>query len=117
MCNESQLEDIKEENVNSSLPPIESTLNYELINKTIISPINSNQPEPPLESIIFPPSQPSLETTNLFNSGIDSNGTNENGCAIAIQVDEDYEEEENDDEISETVALTQKFDKIRMKKD
>ena len=114
--NESQLQGLKEENAMRSLPPIEPAFNYDLSNPTTKSPINSSQPENQPESIVLQ-SQTSLETATLVNvSGSNSNTTNGNGCAIAIQVDEDYDEEENEDEISETVALTQKFDKSRMKK-
>lgn len=120
--NESQLQNHKA-NAISSLPPIKSednydlSINHDLIDMTLTNPIpepiNSNHENLP-ESLI---PQSSLDTTNLVNIGGSSNNTtNENGCAIAIQVDEDYEDEENEDEISETVALTQKFDKSRTKK-
>ena len=54
-----------------------------------------------------------LDVSGITNS---SNISNENGCAIAVQLEDDLEEEENEDEISETVALTQKYDKSRLKK-
>jgi len=122
--NESQLQNHKENAINS-LPPIESednynlSFNHDLIDMTVTNPMpksnNSNHANSP-ESLI-PQSQSSLETTSLVNIGGSSNNTtNENGCAIAIQVDEDYDDEENEDDISETVALTQKFDKSRTKK-
>ena len=122
--NESQLQN-HNENAISSLPPIESednfslSFNHDLIDMTATNATakstNSNHENLP-ESLI-PQSQSSIETTNLVNIGGSSNNTtNDNGCAIAIQVDEDYDEEENEDDISETVALTQKFDKSRTKK-
>ena len=122
--NESQLQN-HNENAISSLPPIESedkfssSFNHDLIDMTVTNATakstNSNHENLP-ESLI-PQSQSSTETTNLVNIGGSSNNTtNDNGCAIAIQVDEDYDEEENEDDISETVALPQKFDKSRTKK-
>ena len=115
--NESQPQGLKEENAMHSLPPIQTAFISDLGNPTTKSPINPSQPENQPEPIVLQ-SQNSLDTATLVNvCGSNSNTTNGNGCAIAIQVDEDYEEEEeNEDEISETVALTQKFDKSRMKK-
>ena len=113
--NESQLQNHKESAL-SSLPPTEPALNYDLMSNSITKSPNTSNNENSPETLI-PQLKSTLETTNFVNiSGNCSSTTSGNGCAIAIQVDEDYDDEENEDEISETVALTQKFDKNRTKK-
>ena len=108
---ESQMQNHKD-NAISNLPQIESSMiSNPILKSPIISKPLGNSPES-----LIPQLQSSLETANLVNDNSNNDTTNKNGCAIAIQVDEDYEDEENEDEISETVALTQKFDKNRTKK-
>ena len=102
------------ENVLNCLPPESEDTSNLLINSVVKSPNNSNQaisPEPTIPTLLSP-----VDVANLVNENGSCNTTNGNGCAIVIQIDEDYEDEENEDEISETVALTQKFDKSRIKK-
>ena len=111
---ESQLKNGIENALNClPLPESKDTSNL-LINPVMKSPSNSNQEASPEPTV--PPALSPVEATNLVNIGVKNDATSSNGCAIAIQVDEDYDEEENEDEISETVALTQKFDKSRIKK-
>ena len=111
---ESQLKNGIESAINCLPPPEQKDTSNLLIDSVMKSPNNSNKAassEPTIPSALSP-----VDANTLVNIGDTNNITTSNGCAIAIQVDEDYDEEENEDEISETVALTQKFDKSRIKK-
>ena len=110
---EPKMQDNKDTAINSPSPNEPAIFSSHTSKSPIISNPLANLPES-----LIPQLQPTLETSNSVNDNDCSNTdtTNKNGCAIAIQVDEDYEDEENEDEISETVALTQKFDKNRTKK-
>ena len=103
------------------MPNIENTTQHSQSNEpntTLNSAINQSVNYNPLENAIEPLKpqfQVPNETANLVNnSGADT--TNGNECAIDIQPDDEYDYEENEDEMSETVALTQKFGKNRIMK-
>ena len=108
---DSQPGDLKETSM-TNLPPIQPTFNF--VSSTPAQPLDSSPPENSPESFALQSHVSSLEAAN--NNSCSNDTANLNECAIAIQVDEDYDEDENEDEISETVALTQKFDKSRIKK-
>ena len=98
------------------MPNIESTIHHSESNEpntTLNAAINQSVDYNPLENAnepLKPQFQAPNETANLVNnSGADT--TNRSECAIDVQPDDEYDYEENEDEMSETVALTQKFDK------
>ena len=103
------------------MPNIENTTQHSESNEpntTLNAAINQSVNYNPLENAnepLKPQFQVPNETANLVNnSGADT--TNGNECAIDIQPDDEYDYEENEDEMSETVALTQKFGKNRIMK-
>merc|ERR1711997_878733 len=105
----------------SQLPNIEGNTQHSQSNEpntTLNAAINQSVEYNPLENAnepLKPQFQASNETANLVNnSGADT--TNGSGCAIDVQPDDEYDYEENEDEMSETVALTQKFGKNRIMK-
>ena len=103
------------------MPNIENTTQHSESNEpntTLNAAINQSVNYNPLENAnepLKPQFQAPNETANLVNnSGADT--TNGSECAIDVQPDDEYDYEENEDEMSETVALTQKFGKNRIMK-